>query len=546
MSERQVTGEVEEAGAPVVAQERRLRRDLGFWGLTAIGFSNIVGSGWLFAALYAAQTAGPASLLSWIGAGLLCGLVALVMIELGASRPEGGGTVRWPLFASGRLVGTLVGWSVLLSVGGTAAEISAIMQYAAHYVPGLYSGHTLTLTGVGVAAALSVVLTALNWYAVRMFARLNNLVSVFKIAVPVVTVIALIASGWHEGRLTDHGGFAPYGYAACLTALAGGGIVYSVNGFQAPLDFSGEARNPRKTIPAAVLTGIALAVAMYLALQVAFLFTVPESVLGGGWKGVSFESPFGQLALILNLHWLSSLLYADAVISPGGSAYVGVAINARHTYALAKNRTIPRFFMKVNERFGVPRRALAINLAVIVIFLLPFGGWQDIVSVMGNMYLLIYGASAVAAAVFFADPGSSTTGWVPGLRWIAPVSFVVASEFVYWSGWHTLRLALPLVLAGLLIFLAMRRSGNGAADAVGDRDGAGRRLPLLAELRTGAWLVTYLAVLTVLSWLGSFGGATRLPAPYDSLVVAAFAVAVFFWAVRSGVRHLTESRTATG
>ncbi|WP_425281973.1 APC family permease [Streptomyces albofaciens] len=547
MSERQVTDEVDGAGAPVVlAQERRLRRDLGFWGLTSIGFSNIVGSGWLFAALYAAQTAGPASLLSWIGAGLLCALVALVMVELGASRPEGGGTVRWPLFASGRLVGTLVGWSVLLSVGGTAAEISAIMQYAAHYVPGLYSGHTLTLAGVGVAAALSVVLTALNWYAVRLFARLNNLVSVFKIAVPVITVIALVASGWHEGRLTDHGGFAPYGYAACLTALAGGGIVYSVNGFQAPLDFSGEARNPRKTIPAAVLTGIALAVAMYLALQVAFLFTVPENLLGGGWKGVSFDSPFGQLALILNLHWLSSLLYADAVISPGGSAFVGVAINARHTYALAKNRTLPRYFMAVNERFGVPRRALVINLAVIVVFLLPFGGWQDIVSVMGNMYLLIYGASAVAAAVFLADPGSTTSGWVPGLRWIAPVSFVVAGEFVYWSGWHNLRLALPLVLGGLLIFLAMRRSGDGAADSVGDRDGAGRRLPLFTELRTGAWLVVYLGALTVLSWLGSFGGSGRLPAPYDSLTVAVFALAVFFWAVRSGVRHLAESRTASG
>ena len=73
---------------------------------------------------------------------MLCGLVALVMIELGATRPEGGGTVRWPLFASGRLVGTLIGWSTLLSVGGTAAEISAIMQYAAHYLPGIYNGGT--------------------------------------------------------------------------------------------------------------------------------------------------------------------------------------------------------------------------------------------------------------------------------------------------------------------------------------------------------------------------------------------------------------------
>jgi len=64
--------------------EERLRRRLGFWGLTAIGFSNIVGSGWLFAALYAAQTAGPAALLAWVAAGVLVILVALVMVELGA------------------------------------------------------------------------------------------------------------------------------------------------------------------------------------------------------------------------------------------------------------------------------------------------------------------------------------------------------------------------------------------------------------------------------------------------------------------------------
>ncbi|MEV4442900.1 APC family permease [Streptomyces sp. NPDC049577] len=529
MPEPGVRDVAEEAGGrAALAEERRLHKVLGYWGLTATGFSNIVGSGWLFAAMYAARTAGPAALLSWVGAGVLCALVALVMIELGASRPEGGGTVRWPLYASGRLVGTVVGWSVLLSVGGTAAEISAIMQYAAHYLPGVYNGHTLTPAGLGVAVSLCALLTALNWFAVRLFAGLNNLVSIFKIVVPVVTVLALFASGWHSGRLTGHGGFAPYGYAACLSALAGGGIVYSVNGFQAPLDFSGEARDPRRTIPRSVLSGIALALVMYLALQLAFLFTVPERLLGHGWRGVDFDSPFGQLALILNLHWLSSLLYADAVLSPGGSAYVGVAIDARHTYALAKNGTIPRYFMRVNPRTGIPQRALLLNLAVFVFFLLPFGGWQDIVRVMGDMYLLIYAASAVAVAVFRSGPGGGTAGWVPGLRWIAPVSFVVASEFVYWSGWHDLRLALPMVLAGVPVYLVMRRTGH---------DGGA----LGAELRTGAWVVVYLLALTGLSWLGTFRGSGRLPAPYDSLTVAAVSLAVFFWAVRSGVRHLVST-----
>ncbi len=512
----------------VLGEERRLRKELGFWSLTAIGFSNILGSGWLFAAMFAAQTAGPAALLSWVGAGVLCALVALVMVELGATRPEGGGTVRWPLYASGRLVGTVVGWSVLLSVGGTAAEISAIMQYAAHYLPGLYAHGRLTGSGLAVATGLSVLLTALNWFAVRAFARLNNLVSVFKVLIPVLTVVALFLSGTHSGRLTDHGGFAPYGYVACLTALAGGGIVYSVNGFQAPLDFSGEARNPRRTVPLAVLTGIGLAVLVYLGLQLAFLFTVPDSLLGHGWQGVNFDSPFGQLALVLNLHWLATLLYADAVVSPGGSAYVGVAIDARHTYALAKNGLLPRFFMRIDPRSGTARRALVLNLLVIIVFMLPFGGWQDIVSVMGDMYLIVYAASAVAAAAFRAhdrDRGlPPADGQVPGVRWIAPVSFLVASEFVYWSGWHHLRLALPLVLAGVPLFLMLRREAEGRSTRI--------------ELSHGAWLVFHLAALTLLSWLGTFGGSGRLPAPYDSVVVGALALGVFGWAVRSGTAHL--------
>jgi amino acid transporter len=354
-------------------------------------------------------------------------------------------------------------------------------------------------------------------------------VTVLKIAVPVLTVIALLASGFHPGRLTDHGGFAPYGYSACLSALAGGGIVYSVNGFQAPVDFSGEARDPRRTVPASVLAGIGIAVLLYLALQLAFLYTVPDQRLTGGWHGVDFDSPFGQLALILNLQWLSALLYADAVLSPGGSAFVGVAVDARHTYALAKNGLLPRLFMKVHAGSGIPRRALALNLAVIVVFLLPFSGWQQIVGVMGDMYLVTYAASAVAAAAFRTGDRARLAGWVPGLRWIAPVSFVVATEFVYWSGWPVLRLALPMVLVGLPLFLAMWRGGLGRS--------------LCTELGRGAWLVVYLLALTLLSWLGTFKGAGRLPAPYDTLTVAGLGLAVFWWAVRSGRAHLASGGT---
>jgi amino acid transporter len=504
-----------------------LKRRLGVGGLTAIGFSNIVGSGWLFAAMYAAQTAGPAALLAWLAAGALCMLIALVMVELSATRPESGGTVRWPLLANGPMVGSVVGVSVLLTVGGTAAEITAILKYADHYFGWLYHGGTLSAAGVVVAMGLAVVLSALNWFGVQLFARLNSALTVVKIVVPVVTVIALIASGFHSGRLTDHGGFAPYGYGAVLSALASGGIVYSVNGFQAAADFGGEARNPRRDVPRAIIAGIGLSVLLYLLLQLAFLFATPESMLGHGWKGVNFDSPFGQIALILNLHWVSTLLYADAVISPGGSGYVGVAIDARHTHALAKNGVLPRFFLAVERRSGIPRRAIALNFVVILIFLLPFSSWQQVVAVVGDLYLLTYAAVAVAAAVLAAP--SSTPVMVRGVRYLAPVSFVVATLFVYWSGWHDLRIALPLTLVGVpLYFYGWRSEGRARS---------------WADAARGSWVVVYVLLLTLLSWLGTFGtGRGSIASPWDSIVVAAVSLIVYLVAVRSGRAYQAADR----
>src|SRR6201999_3541419 len=105
---------------------------------------------------------------------------------------------------------------------------------------------------------------------------------------------------------------------------------------------------------------------------------------------------------------------------------------------------------------------------------------------------LLYAAAAVAAAVFAAVQPERLSGWVPGLRWIAPVSFVVATEFVYWSGWHDLRLALPLTLVGVPLFLLMRRGQPGS--------------PLRDEFRWGGWIIAYLLGLTLLSWLGTFKG----------------------------------------
>jgi len=508
----------------LIAQERHFHRTLGFWSLTATSFGGIIGSGWLFGAFYGAQLAGPAALISWVIAGVAIALVSLVLVELGASRPEVGGSVRWPLYANGRIVGTTFGWTIVLGLL-TDTEVLAVTQYLSHYWPWLYSGSSLSVAGVAIAAALEAVLVVLNWYGIRLFARVNLVVTWVKFIVPTITVIALFASGFHSSNLTSAGGFAPYGGGAILSAIASGGLIYALNGFQPPVDLSGEARNPRRDIPRAILVAIAASAVLYILLQLAFLVAIPHSLLAHGWKGIDFTSPFGQLALAVNLGWLSSLLYVDAVISPTGSEFVGTAEAARQTYALSKNRLLPKYFLSVPGASGVPRRALLLNFIVGLIVLIPLHSWITLVSYLSDVFVLSYAVSAIAAGTFRSAAPTRLSGWIPGIKWIAPVSFILSTEIAYWSGWSNLRVAFPVTLLGVVLFFSLRTK---------DR-------PLLSDIKAGAWLVAYLLVLVLFSGIGSFGGQGWIGQPWDSIAVAVVSIGIYLWAVRAGSQHIEQT-----
>jgi amino acid transporter len=504
------------------------RRHLGFWQLTAVAFGGVIGSGWLLSPMHAAAAAGPASLITWVVGGLALVLIALVMVELGATMPVAGGLVRWPLHTSGRLVATLVGTGIWIAYAtNPPSESAAMLQYMSKYVPGLFSGGRLTTLGVLLGLAFMAVFVALNWFGVRLFAHVNLAVTIAKFAVPTLTVVLLLATGFHAHNVTGagHGGFAPYGYSAPLSAIATAGVIYAYTGFQGPIDLAAEARNPRRDIPRAVLTALLLSMVVYLALQLAFLGAVPGADLVHGWQGIDFNSPFAQLATSLNLTWLSWVLYADAIVSPAGSAMVFTAETSREVYGLGRNRLLPRSFAALHPGSGVPRRALLLNFVVGAAFLLPFGNWQSIVAATSVLGLFAYSISLVAeAAVRRADPGRMAN-WVHGTRAIAPVAFVVATLIFYWAGWHNLRIALPLLLISVALY--------GYQQLRYERD--------RSDLANGAWLVLYLLALLLLSALGSFGGHHVIAAPWDSVVVAVIGVGGYVLGLRGAARHLSAT-----
>lgn len=517
-------------GTTFANQDRLLHRNLNWVALAAMTFSGMVGSGWLFASFYAAQGSGPLSLVAWTICAAAMFLVGVTFTELGVTRPVSGGSVRWPAMICGPFCGVMIGWVVFMqSAVGTPSEASGLLQYTSKWWPVLFSGRHLSILGLLLAVLVMAFFTLINWFGVLLMARINNAVTVFKVLVPLLTVVLLLATGFQPANYEAGGGFAPYGTGAMLTTIIGAGLVYSFGGINLPSGMAGEVKSPRHDLPLGLFVGMGAAFLLYLLLQTTFLGSVPTDVLAkAGWHGLNFDSPFADLAILLNMGWLSTLLIYDALISPAASSFVGIGYYGRTTYGLGLARVFPAWVTKVDVRSGIPRNALVLNFAVSVIFLLVFQSWQGLASTLGMLFIVNYAVIAVAAGANRHDGRLTVKPWWVATRYIAPVSFVVCGLIAYWASWSQVWITFLLFLVSILLFayLASRDS---------------KRVPPRSFI-TGAWLLAFMVMIAVISALGSFGGLNVIRNPWDSILVGVLSAAIYFWGNRASKRWLSSTR----
>ena len=547
-AEEAAQGPAQDAGL-IEREDSKLQRKLGFWSLLAAGLGSVIGSGWLFASMYAARAAGPAALVSWLVGGGLMLLVALVYAELGMVRPESGGLVRYPLYSNGRLAATVIGVAMWLAyVSNPPTEAAGVVQYAAAWLPGVYdaAAGVLTPRGLALAVLLMAGFVLLNYFGVKLFARSNNVVTAIKILVPVLTLALLLASGFDHAsasggvaNLSAHGGFAPLGYAQALGAVASAGLIFAYTGFRNIVELSGEAVNPRRDIPRSMIATLLLTIALYLALQTAFLLALPPHLLAGGWQGVNLDSPFADLARMLGMSWLYWMLIADSMLSPSGSGIVFTSANARNLYGIAKNGLLPRALMHVHEASGIPRRALLVNFLVGVALLLPLPSWHAIVRPLSAVIVFTFSIGAVALPIFRAEGIGTAQDRLPGMRVIAPLAFVVSTLVMYWASWNVLRTTVPVMLASVAWYgwmhLRARRAGSRGVDSAASFFDA-------VDWRGGAWLLVYLALTYLLSLLSTRGGLGWFGESWGSLLAALLSMVCYAWGVRAGRRYVRERR----
>lgn len=527
-----------QATAPVNVEDTGggLDRNVGLIGLTFVSIGSVIGSGWLFGAQNAAILAGPSVLVSWVIGAVVCAMLALTYAELGAAYPLSGGTARYSFLTFGALGGFFAGWiSWLQAVALAPVETVASLNYlSSNWWPGLVhkaSNGQDILTGKGIVVAIGFILvfTLVNMVGVKLLAEGNNLLVMWKILVPLGTIVLLVTQAFHTSNFTmtavkGGGGFAPFGLKGILLALSGG-ILFSYQGFEQAVQLGGEARNPKRDLPRAVILSIIVGTVVYIGLQICFIAaTDPHKIASLGWANLAANSfgPFYDIATVLGLTYLATILQVDAIISPGGTGLVYLSTTSRLSFALSRSGVAPKSLARLNAR-RVPWISVLLAAAVGCVMLAPFGSWAKLVNYITSATFLMYGLAPIAVITLRrAFPDRPRPYNIPAAHLWAPASFVLASLIVYWSGYPTdWRVGVAIILGCILLFIGYLTQPAELRERM--------------DWRAAAWIPVWVGGLILLSYLGGdyVSGVGVLPFWTDMAVVAAFSLAIFYWAVAS-------------
>jgi amino acid transporter len=508
-----------------------LKRHIGLVGLTWASVGSIIGSGWLFGPQEALMVAGPSVMISWVIGGVAIVILALVHAELGGMYPVSGGTARFPHYAFGGVAGASFGWFSWLQAATVAPiEVLAMLTYMGNYswAQGwIDENNVLSPTGIVVSVILMAIFTAVNYLGVRQLATANSALTWWKIAVPLLTILVLALSNFDTSNVHAANGFAPDGLKGVFAALATGGIIFSYLGFEQADQLAGEAANPKRDIPWAIIGSVLIGTTLYVLLQIAFLFALPKSAIGNTWDATgqglytTFHGPFADLATLLSLGWLATIIKVDAVVSPGGTGLIYTTGSSRLAYGLSRNGYVPSIFEWTSAR-GVPWVGLIAAFVTGCVCFLPFPSWQSLVGLIVSASVLMYGGAPLSLGAFRRRlPDADRPYRLPFASVLSPIAFIIANLIILWAGWDTdWKLGVSILI--------------GYAILVGNR--LLRLNPHKPTLnwRAASWLLPYLIGMGLIVYFSDFGpkgDAAPIPFGWDALVVAAWSSIIYAWAM---------------
>jgi len=351
-----------------------LRRELTLYGLTMVAIGSCIGSGiFLTPSQIASVLPAPLLILAVWGLGGLITLTgALTFAELGAMFPQAGGVYVYLKEAWGELPAFLYGWAYLLII--TSGAIAALTIAFARYVGFLIPLGPGGITAVAIGAIVTV--TVINIVRVKAGEMFANIFTGLKL----IGVLGLVAVGllWGSSSTLTAPSPAPAPAPGSTSILAGFGlaligVLWSYGGWQHASFVAGEARDPRRAVPRAMVGGALVVAVAYLLSNLAYLFLLPVDAIAASpsvaAEAVSTIIPFG-----------GTIIAVVIAISVFGTAGIYTLSAPRIYYAMADDGIFFPALARVHPIFRTPVNAIVTQSAWAVVLLLFWGTFEDVIT----------------------------------------------------------------------------------------------------------------------------------------------------------------------
>lgn len=422
-------------------EHHRLAQSLSWPHLVALGVGAIVGTGILTLTGVGAAKAGPAVILSFAIAGVICACAALAYAEMATMYPASGSAYTYSYVVFGELIAWVVGWSLILEYSLVVSAVAVGWSGYAAPLLNEYLGFPMALTqGPELGGLINIpaifiiaVVAGLLIYGTRESANLNAALVVVKLLALALFILVCLPV-FDAGNLDP---FMPHGFAAHwgtgpdgkpleVGVMAAAAIIFfAFYGFDAIATAAEEAKNPDRDLAIGIVGSMILCVLIYMAVAAAAI---------GALAYTQFANSPEPLALILReigQGWAAKILAVSAVVALPTVILAFFYGQSRIFFVMARDGLLPQNLANVSKR-GTPVRITAFT-AVVVSVIAGIFPLADIAALANAGTLAAF--VAVCAAMLTMrrrDPGAPRKFTTP-LPWVVGLAGIAGCLYLFWS-----------------------------------------------------------------------------------------------------------------
>jgi APA family basic amino acid/polyamine antiporter len=482
-----------QATSPSAPGKPGLLPTLGLFSTVMLVVGGVIGSG-IFRKTggMAAELGSPELLLLvWVLAGVITLFGALTNAEIASLIPETGGQYVYFERMYGPFFAFLYGWAIfaIIQCGSIAAVAYLFAEYAGRLIPlpefstatAAWSfhlpfiGHITPFAEIGtkgLAAALIILLTAVNYLGVRFGGLVQNIFTIAKLAAMALLVAGafLPSTGGSAANFTTPSATVHLSGLALFAAIAAAlqGAFWAYDGWNKLTYIAGEVKQPQRNIPRALLWGMLTVTAIYVLMNVAYLYVLPVDELAKSKKFFVFD--VAEKIFTGGGNWIAALV----MLSTFGTTNAIIMATARVYFSMARMNVFPRFIGTVHPRFHTPGAALVVQ-GVWSVALLFSGTFDTLTDTLIFVTWIFYAAGAYGVFVMrrklpnapraYKVPGYPIVPWVFIVFALTFLGFTVYNDFVTYReavaagkpGLINSVFGVALVLIGTPIYFYYRR-----------------------------------------------------------------------------------------